>query len=105
MSVTPRVALESYDSADWHENHIDEQIRANLHKASSPALIRQVYPFRARLISKCLFSHKTVGQILDYARTAWEPSLYPIQVWDAEGTAKPHVWRYTSSEVEILPAD
>lgn len=104
MSLTPH--LTSHDPTDWHENKIDEQIRANLHQASSPALIRQMYPFRARLIRKCLFSHRQVGQILEYARTTWEPSPYPIQVWDAEGNhPKPHVWRYTSSEVEILPVE
>ena len=104
MSVTLPIALESHDPADWHENRLDEQIRANLHKASSPALIRHMYPFRARLIMKCLYSHREVGQIMEYARTVWEPSAYPIQVWDADGQT-PHVWRYTSSEVEILPAE
>ena len=104
MSVKLQLALESHDPADWHETHIDEQIRKNLHKTSSPALIRQMYPFRARLITKCLFSHRQVGQIMDYARTAWEPSPYPIQVLDLDGHT-PHVWRYTSSEVEILPVD
>ena len=104
MSTVPQSVLESHDPADWHENPIDEHVRKNLQKLSSPALIRQMYPFRARLIVKCLFSHRQVGQIMDYARTAWEPSSYPIQVWDADGQT-PHVWRYTSSEVEILPVE
>ena len=103
MSVTPEL-LESLDPTDWHEDRLNEQLRAALHKASHPVLIRQLYPFRARMVVNCLFSHEKIGHIHEYARTAWEPSPFPIQVLDLDGYT-PHVWRYTSSEVEILPVD
>ena len=97
--------LESHDPADWREDHIDEQLRANLHKGSNPVLIRQLYPLRAQLIAKCPFNKGLqAGHIYEYARTAWAPSPYPIQVLDLSGYG-PSTLRYASNEVEILPVE
>ena len=103
MSIHARL-LESLDPNDWHENPVDERLRQDLGKHSSPVLIRQLYPLRARLLQKCPFDSKTVGHVYEYARASWKPSQYPIQVLDLEGSTR-HQWCFSSNEAELLPAE
>ena len=99
MNVTPEL-LESLDPTDWHEDRVNEQLRVALHKASHPVLIRQLYPFRAKMIVKSIFCRRAAGAILEYARTSWEPSPFPIQVLDLDG--QPH--RKRAEQVRAIGA-
>lgn len=96
--------LESQDPNDWHEDPIDERIRLSLTLESGAMLVRQQYPFRARLLKPCVFNHENAGFIFQYCRTSWVPSQYPIQVFDVDGNM-PRRWCFNSDEVEILPVE
>jgi len=101
MSVT-RKALESHDANDWHEDAGDERMRMGLTVDSNQTLVRLLYPFRARLLQRCVFNNHAAGHIFPYARTSFMPSMYPIQIFDIEGQT-PHRWSFSSAEIEILP--
>ena len=98
--------LQSQDPGDWKEDQTDESLRQNLSAHSSPVLIRQLYPMRARVIGKDLFSSSRAGHIYPYARTLWTPSVFPIQVFAISDDGKTtNKFAYNSKEVELLPAD
>lgn len=103
MSVHVRM-LESQDPNDWHEDETDERLRKDLTAGSSPALMRQLYPLRARLLVKCPFSTHPIGHVFAYARTTWVPANYPIQILSLRDSGL-HQYCYKTEEIELLPAE
>lgn len=95
--------LRSYNPSDWHEDANDERTRLSLTRDSTHILVRQMYPFRAKLLKSCVFNSHNAGHIFRYARTAMTPSMYPIQVFDTDGPMA-HRWCFNSDEIEIIPA-
>lgn len=96
--------LSSQDPKDWHEDHATVIAMRELTPKTDPAILRQYYPLRARLLVKCVFHTHDVGHVFEYARTSWTPSLFPIQVWAPDKNGNGHQWAYNSQEVELLPA-
>ena len=98
----------SYSQTDWQENHVDETLRRALSDASSPTLVRQLFPLRARLVRADKTYRLPAGTTFTYARTKMVPSLYPIEVCTFKesglGTAVRCI-HYNSTEVELMRAE
>jgi hypothetical protein len=89
----------SFDYNDWVENITEAQSRWRLRETDSPVIIRQYYPFSAKLIVNDKIHGHREGTVLRYARTQLAPSNYPIEVFSDENGRRTC---YSSDEVMLL---
>jgi len=100
----------SYSPAHWVEDGTEERQRALLDGKSDPALVRQLFPLRARLLATDASYGFPIGHVFEYARTKHKLSLYPIEVCAVFETGRRNpaflhgvCHHYNSEEAELLP--
>ena len=96
----------TFDRTKWVENDLAELQRDNVNRTTTPAVARELYPFRARAKKRLVAYGLPDGQVFQYARCRLSPQFYPIEVMIgiADDTAGQHPRRlYASSdEIELL---
>ncbi len=100
----------SYIPACWVEDGTEERLRTALDSHSEPALVRELFPLRARLLSTDASYGFPVGHVFEYARTKHKLSLYPIEVCAVFETGRRNpaflhgvCHHYNSVEAELMP--
>jgi hypothetical protein len=96
--------LNTFDRTLWQEDMVEDWRRRGLTTTSPEPEIRRLFPFKALVLTPCLAYNIKKGEIIPFARTRHEVSIYPIEA--AMPSSYPgsvmRIMAFNSTEVQLL---
>lgn len=98
--------LKTFDRTLWVEDPLQEKAREHINGYTSETTLRELYPFSCVITKDVRSYNLKAGQVLQYARTLYEPNMYPVEcvigvVGEPHPTDKPKRLRLHSTEVLV----
>ncbi len=96
--------MTSFNRALWKEDADLEKQRDLITSKTPEDEIRKLYPFRAKVLTKCPAYGVKEGEMLEYARVKSAVSIFPIECvldYGKEGIC-PRKLQVNSTEVQLL---